>query len=224
MVKCFDECLLYSLKLNQDRVLSGSIFGNVILWDKFTGHCIFTFWGHTGSIFDVAFLTENRVAACSDDRLVKSWDTKNHICLHTMVGHQSRVWKMVQMDDYLVSSSEDTNAIIWNLETGEHVWTLEGHYGKSVWSVAVSKELRQVATGGSDSSIKIWPLEPLELAFEIWIPEEEQIRDIWFMEGDSIWYFISTNIGKIYSFCETKRELTIAYSGTQNEIIHTFET
>ena len=45
-VQCFDECLLYSMKLQKERVLSGSIFGNVILWDKYTGKCIHTFRGH----------------------------------------------------------------------------------------------------------------------------------------------------------------------------------
>jgi len=47
--------------------LSGSIFGNVILWDKHSGKCIHTYKGHTGSIFDVIFLSNDRIASCSDD-------------------------------------------------------------------------------------------------------------------------------------------------------------
>ena len=52
-MKCVDECILYSMKLNKNVVLSGTVFGQVLLWLKHSGENIITFEGHTGSIFDV---------------------------------------------------------------------------------------------------------------------------------------------------------------------------
>ena len=68
---------------------------------------------------------------------------------------------MIEIDNYLVSCAEDTNSIVWNLESGEEVRILEGHQGKSVWSIAVCPVRKLIVTGGSDSGIKLWPLVPL---------------------------------------------------------------
>ena len=45
------------MKINKTRILSGTVFGTVILWDRDTGKPILTMDGHTGSIMDVLFLT-----------------------------------------------------------------------------------------------------------------------------------------------------------------------
>ena len=57
----------------------------------------------------------------------------------------------------VVSISEDCTCRVWSIEDEKCLKTWTGHYGKSVWSVAISDSV--VATGGSDAGIRLWSLE-----------------------------------------------------------------
>jgi WD40 repeat protein len=79
-----------------------------------------------------------------------------------MKGHTSRVWKIRQMNEKIVSCAEDTCVMVWDLNTGEHLKTLEGHQGKSVWAIAVDSKTEIIVSGGSDSGIKLWRLNEIK--------------------------------------------------------------
>ncbi|CAH1258397.1 WDR6 [Branchiostoma lanceolatum] len=139
--------------------------------------------GHQGVIFSVCYHPPTgRLCTASDDRSVRLWqvagplqqvlDTGEAIVSPTGVatagefelvfevyGHGSRVWDVQLTQDYIISVGEvfDAQCIVWNMQ-GEIAKTFRGHKGNSIWSLAVCEKQGLVATGGGDTSIRLWEL------------------------------------------------------------------
>jgi WD40 repeat protein len=81
-----------------------------------------------------------------------------------MYGHSQRVWKVKGVGEELcVSVSEDASCRVWDIENGKQLAFVKGHIGKNVRALAISLDTSNtlIATGGEDSSVKIWSLENL---------------------------------------------------------------
>lgn len=59
---------------------------------------------------------------------------------------------------YLLSGSSDKNIIVWGVNSGQKLKTLQGHSG-AVKSVSWSPDGRFFASGSNDATIKIWGVE-----------------------------------------------------------------
>ncbi|KAJ3102864.1 hypothetical protein HDU97_000247 [Phlyctochytrium planicorne] len=57
--------------------------------------------------------------------------------------------------DMVASGSRDRTVKLWNMISGELVWTLKGHMAP-IYSVAIRPDGRVVASGSSDGAIKLW--------------------------------------------------------------------
>ncbi|MEW6491157.1 MAG: hypothetical protein AB1589_01210, partial [Cyanobacteriota bacterium] len=61
-----------------------------------------------------------------------------------------------------ISGSFDTTLKVWNLETGEELFSLKGH---SDWvnAVAVTGDSKQAISASDDNTLKLWDLETGEV-------------------------------------------------------------
>jgi WD40 repeat protein len=68
-----------------------------------------------------------------------------------------------------VSAWDNGIVVVWDALTGKHIYTYRGHAdfypghytaGQSVNSVAWSPNGTQIASGGSDSTVQVWPDHP----------------------------------------------------------------
>ncbi|XP_078668527.1 tRNA (34-2'-O)-methyltransferase regulator WDR6-like [Branchiostoma floridae x Branchiostoma belcheri] len=186
-VHCQEKCILYCAHFIgsswPDLVLAaGTVFREVVLWKPFGQEedqdCVSVLQritGHQGVIFSVCYHPPTgRLCTASDDRSVRLWqvagpqqqvlDTRKDMgtvgqfeLVLEVYGHGSRVWDVQLTQDYIISVGEDAQCIVWNMH-GEIVKAFRGHRGNSIWSLAVSKQLQLVATGGGDTSIRLWRL------------------------------------------------------------------
>ena len=60
-------------------------------------------------------------------------------CALVLYGHTARVWDARLLPGCVVSIGEDTTCRVWDLR-GQRVDTVEGHQGRSIWSLAVDAE------------------------------------------------------------------------------------
>jgi WD40 repeat protein len=66
----------------------------------------------------------------------------------------------------VISGSWDNSLKVWNLVTGEELFTLTGH-NNHVSAVAVTPDGKQVISGSHDNTLKVWNLEMGESQFTL---------------------------------------------------------
>ena len=124
---------------------------------------------HTKGINWIEFHpTEDLVATCSDDKLVKVWKfttsgAYEEIGLH---GHASNVSSVLFTPDgkHLISNSEDFQVRYWDLKTGLCLQKFTVGEERQ-WALAMHPELPLVATGG-DKSLVILSLNSEKVQFD----------------------------------------------------------
>ncbi|KAH6586454.1 hypothetical protein BASA50_000409 [Batrachochytrium salamandrivorans] len=168
-----ERCLLYAARcfgmcLEDVQVASGTVFGEVILWNmseynqEHDGRALKRLIGHEGVIFSIQYSSDGlQVASVSDDRSIRVWstvhdDTMAHTCLQ---GHLARVWDAMFVQDRIVSISEDATCCIWDIRSGNCLARLDGHDVKHVWGLAVDPSHSVIATGGGDGGIRLWGMK-----------------------------------------------------------------
>jgi WD40 repeat protein len=80
------------------------------LWNKQNGDLVRTLNGHGGSVWSVAFASNNILACGSDsyDKKIRIWDTNTGNMLRTLSGHGNLIWQVAfDSNDLLASSSWD---------------------------------------------------------------------------------------------------------------------
>ncbi|XP_072507654.1 tRNA (34-2'-O)-methyltransferase regulator WDR6 isoform X2 [Notamacropus eugenii] len=177
-VQCDEVCIIYSACLVgkdwQELVLvAGTVFNQLVIWrpadftnEEGTVRVERRISGHSGVIFSICHLeSKGLLASASDDRSIRVWRVgdlraphSSAQCILVCYGHQSRVWSVQLLDNYIISIGEDSACIVWNY-IGEIVQTFKGHRGRSIRAVAVHKTQAWVVTGGADSGIRLWPLK-----------------------------------------------------------------
>jgi WD40 repeat protein len=76
-----------ALHANGRRVVSGSDYSTVRVWDVDTGACLRVLEGHTGGVRSVALHADGRrVVSGSYDNTVRVWDVDTGACLGTWLG------------------------------------------------------------------------------------------------------------------------------------------
>ncbi|XP_015677371.1 WD repeat-containing protein 6 [Protobothrops mucrosquamatus] len=177
-VHCQEKCILYSALLVGSCwetlvLVAGTVFHQLVTWcvadqtddtGRIKPHSRIS--GHSGVIFSICFLESKGIlASASDDRSVRLWSIGDLRtppalvpCLLVCYGHQSRVWSVRLLRDYIISIGEDSACLAWNYQ-GKIVHNFKGHKGQGLRAVAVDEERDWVFTGGTDSGIRHWCLK-----------------------------------------------------------------
>ena len=111
--------------------------------------------GHHGDVNQVIFLSDGRLASCSDDTTIKVWDVVRGQELFTLKGHTGMICAMaILINGWLASGSGDSTIRLWDLLQRNEVRTLKGHKG-AVVSLRVLKN-GNLASLSVDDTIRIW--------------------------------------------------------------------
>jgi WD40 repeat protein len=127
---------------------------------------------------DVIFEHEDIVRSLSFNStgtLLASSSDDCTVALHNLVTKQSRVLRRHTSSVYAVSLSPDGKwlasagadnvAILWDVETLNFRYLLEGHTA-SIWSVVFSADSQLLFSGSEDGTIKIWDVNTGREALE----------------------------------------------------------
>jgi WD40 repeat protein len=122
------------------------------------------FKGHTGVVQYVAFSPDGkRFVSCGEwpegDLTLRVWNVEKGTEI-LKIDHpgQAPMAMFSPNGKFIVSASEDSNAYLWDADTGKKIRTFRGH-GDAVEGVAFNADGTQLLTGGRDTTARLWDTE-----------------------------------------------------------------
>lgn len=196
------------------KAVTGGVDGRLILWEIKTGQPVRVIDCNSAWIEQVFVTHEGNaiVANCMQNMLVAH---------HHMTGRElfrcsgsGAVWGDLQRfpnKDIIVSASKEM-VIVWDIERGVQLASLEGHNGL-VCAVAVTSNGDRIASGSRDTSIKIWDTKSMSEVCTL-CGHTDWVSGIWIAPDDR--YLISSNGGMKKTMrgwnLEKKREVWCHYN------------
>lgn len=156
-------------------IVTGSWDNSAKIWDAAKGTAVLKLIGeHQGFVNSAQFSPNGRqVLTASDDGTAKLWEwtlpaanageavkEPTAKVIRTFEGHADRVRFAAFSDDgkFIVTTSDDKTARLWNAETGEMLHPFVGHQW-AVLAAAFSKDGKRLITGSEDNLAKVWNVE-----------------------------------------------------------------
>ncbi|KAK0622976.1 WD40-repeat-containing domain protein [Immersiella caudata] len=100
-------------------------------------------------------LTSKYIIVALDNAKIHVFDTEGN-AQRTLQGHVMGVWAMVPWDDILVSGGCDRDVRVWDLTTGNCLYTLRGH--TSTVRCLKMSDANTAISGSRDTTLRIWDI------------------------------------------------------------------
>jgi WD40 repeat protein len=134
----------------------------------------------------LSFSPDDRLLASLADGVVKLWDTSTwhevrNLTMARTAGassHASSIafsndGKMIAASDIGLDSKQQTylyvRALVWKINTGERLFTLEGHKF-DIDGLTFTRDDRLLLTGSVDTTIKFWDMKTGQLSRTLAVP------------------------------------------------------
>ncbi|KAI8346005.1 hypothetical protein B0O80DRAFT_503828 [Mortierella sp. GBAus27b] len=222
-----------------NHIASGSLDKKVRLWDVSTGVSRFVSSDRKELSMIACSPAGNQFASFGSGDTVQIMEAGTGVCRKTLNANSGTVRSVVYspQGDMILSWHESGSVLLWNLDTGvsQHLCTL-----RAIWQimrVLVPPTERMVASGSSDSIIRLWNIENstyqhtlyctsciISLAFS---PQEHQLASsesnksvrIWDMEtGDCLMILVSHHSMWYNIFITYSQDGHSLISGCDNEL------
>ena len=136
------------------------ICGLVHMWDTTTGASLLTLFGHTDSVYRVAFSPdESNIVSGSADTTVRVWDASTGQLLKIFSGHALPVRSVSFSPNgsQIASGSEDNTIRLWDVATGKPPIHPLAHTS-TVEFVKFFAGGTQLLSGSDDGTIRLWEI------------------------------------------------------------------
>ena len=173
---------IYSFVFGRDgkRIYAGNGDGTISEWDVESGKETKVWKAHDSFVLRLAFSPDYRLLASFADSAVKLWDTSTwrEIRSLSMVRSAdvmprasaiafSHDGRMIAASGIGLNSKQDAymyvQAVVWNVKTGEKLFTLGGHKF-DIDGLVFTRDDRFLLTGSVDANIKFWDMKTGQLA------------------------------------------------------------
>ena len=167
----------YALVFSRDgnKIYAGNGDGTISEWDVASGKESKVWKAHDYTTFRLAFSPDYRLLASFGDSVVKIWDTTTWREVRSMsmiraAGVSARSGSLAFSNDGKLIAASDigldpkqntyvyVQAMVWNVQTGEKLFTIEGHKW-DVDGLVFTRDDRFLLTGSVDTTIKFWDMK-----------------------------------------------------------------
>jgi WD40 repeat protein len=110
---------VFSIRIQNDVVLSAGPDANVRVWDRVSGRCRHVLAGHSDTVDALDVAPDGRFALSgSADRSMRVWNLESGLCLQTLGGHLGRVDRVAFSNDarFALACSSAGQAVVWELD------------------------------------------------------------------------------------------------------------
>jgi len=149
------ECISFSYD-GKLLALGGAKNGSINILDTETGKEVFTITGHSGAVLSLIFFRkEKKLASAGKDGTIRLWDLNDKVKEISVFNSPVCSISLSSDEKYLACGTEDKMVNIWDIATGQKVYSLAGH-SEPVLSVSFSRDGKMLASAGQDKKIILW--------------------------------------------------------------------
>ena len=170
----------YSFVFSRDgkKIYGGNGDGTISEWDigdGASGKETRVWKAHDNTAFRLLFSPDYRLLASFGDSVVKLWDTSNWREVRSMsmirtAGVSARSGSLIFSNDGKLIAASDigldprqntyvyVQAMVWNVKSGEKLFTIEGHKW-DIDGLVFTRDDRFLLTGSVDTTIKFWDMK-----------------------------------------------------------------
>ncbi len=202
------DVLSVAFSADNRQIVSGARDKSIKLWNTL-GECKYTLTedGHTEWVSCVRFSPNTAnpiIVSVGWDRLVKVWSVSNCKLRFNHIGHTGYLNTVTVSPDgsLCASGGKDGNAMLWDLNEGKHLYTLEA--GNEIHSLTFSPN-RYWLCAAASSSIKIWDLESKNVVDTLTIetpangPVPKVISLAWSADGQTLFAGYTDNAIRVWT-------------------------
>ena len=182
---------VYSVTFGRDsnKVYAGNGDGTISEWDVATGKETRVWKAHDQTAFKVAFNPDYSLLASFGDSVVKLWDTRTWREVRNLsmtrpdaVNISSEVkfsndGKLIAASNVGLDQKQTSylyvQTIVWNVISGEKLFTIEGHKF-DVDGLVFTQDNQFLLTGSVDTTIKFWDMKTGKLSKTLTMPPNER--------------------------------------------------
>lgn len=114
--------------------------------------------GHRTDVRAICFSSDNLALATASSDSIKLWNRPTLACLRTVTCGYALTMTFVPGDRHLIVGMKDGKMLIVDIASGEILEEIPAH-SKEVWSVTLFPDMKGVASGGGDQTVKFWQFE-----------------------------------------------------------------
>ncbi|XP_055502218.1 guanine nucleotide-binding protein G(I)/G(S)/G(T) subunit beta-1-like [Leucoraja erinacea] len=156
---------IYAMHWGTDSrlLVSASQDGKLIIWDSYTTNKMHAIPLRSSWVMTCAYAPSGNYVACGGlDNICSIYSLKtregNVRVSRELPGHTGYLSCCRFLDDnQIITSSGDTNCVLWDIETGHQTATFAGHTG-DVMSLTLSPDMKIFVSGACDASAKLWDI------------------------------------------------------------------
>ena len=156
------EHALSCIKISPDGnwLVSGDQEGTIILWNSKTWEPEQVYEIKSGYVSEICFDHKGKWFAVTAGGSVCVLGYTSNQLLFNLQGHSGKVHAITiaDNDQWLLSSSWDSTARLWNMANGKTVMNFRGHTN-SVFDAQFSPDQKNIVTASCDNTIKIWDIK-----------------------------------------------------------------
>jgi WD40 repeat protein len=139
---------------------SGSLDGDVKLWQVSDGEELRTLTGHAGPVWSVAFSPDGALLASGhSDGTIRLWQVSDGVLVRTLEGHSEQVWSVAfSRDGSLLASGgcyDDRTIMLWWVSDGCLLHSYDQETGTGVSSIQFSPDGRRFGYGRLDGTVVV---------------------------------------------------------------------
>lgn len=117
--------------------------------------------GHRTDVRAICFSSDNLAFATVSGDSVKLWNRPTLACLRTVQCGYALAVTFVPGDRHLIVGLKDGKMLIIDIASGDILEEVPAH-SKELWSVTLFPDLKGVASGGGDQTVKFWNFELIQ--------------------------------------------------------------
>jgi len=132
--------------------------------------------GHRTDVRSLCFSSDKIALASASGESLKIWNRSSQHCIRTMACDYALSIVFAPGDRHVIVATKTGKLQIFDIAAGRLLEEIQAHEGE-VWSIAMSSDMRGLASGGADKTVKFWQ-------FEL-VPDESPIAETEEDEGKS---------------------------------------